>query len=73
MQPERERLLREYAAGTVSWSQLQGQGFQNYPAVLAGLGELQLRPPIAPMEGPNLAARLRGRAIIRKALEQRRP
>ena len=73
MQAERERLLRDYAAGSVSWSHLQQLGFKNYLAVLAGLGELNLRPPVAPMEGPNLAARTRGRAIIRNALSQYRP
>ncbi len=73
MQAERERLLREYAAGRVSWSHLQGQGFQNYLEVLAGLGELHLRQPVAPMEGPNLAARERGRSIIRRALLQHQP
>jgi hypothetical protein len=37
--------------------------------VLGALGELGLRPPVAPMEGPNVAARERGRAIIREALK----
>ena len=36
--------------------------------VLGALGELGLRPPVAPMEGPNVEARRRGRAIIREAL-----
>ncbi len=70
MQKEREVLLRDYAAGKVSWSSLQERGFENYVAVLAGLGELHLRPPVAPMEGPNVEARERGRAIIRRALAQ---
>ena len=66
--PEQEALLRGYAEGEVSWHELQQRGFATYLAVLAGLGELGLRPPIAPMEGPNLAARLRGRALLRRAL-----
>jgi len=51
----------------------QERGFENYVQVLGALGELGLRPPMAPMEGPNLAARERGRAIIRKALQARQP
>ncbi len=67
----RERMLREYAAGDLSWTTLRERGFENYVQVLAGLGELGLRPPIAPMEGPNVAARERGRAIIRRCLQER--
>jgi hypothetical protein len=73
MLAERERLIREYAAGKLSWSYLQRHGFQDYVAVLGGLGELRLRPPVAPMAGPNLAARERGRAIIRDALRRHQP
>ena len=67
----RERMLREYAAGDLSWTILRERGFENYVQVLAGLGELGLRPPIAPMDGPNVAARERGRAIIRRCLQER--
>lgn len=66
---EREALLRQYAAGEITWTSLRGRGIENYRDVLAGLGELGLRPPVAPMEGPNVEARLRGRAIIRQALQ----
>jgi hypothetical protein len=65
---EHEALIRQYAAGEIAWATLQTRGFGNYIEVLAGLGELGLRPPIAPMEGPNREARERGRAIIREAL-----
>ena len=65
---DRERLLRRYAAGEITWSALRDRGFETYADVLAGLGELQLRPPTAPMEGPNVTARERGRAYIREAL-----
>jgi hypothetical protein len=65
---EKEKLLRQYAKGEVTWHSLQDQGFDNFVQVLAGLGELGLRQPIAPMEGPNVDARRRGRAIIREAL-----
>jgi hypothetical protein len=72
MQPnERQVLIRQYAAGEITWHELQARGFDNYVQVLAGLGELGLRPPIAAMEGPNRAARVRGRALIREALRTR--
>ncbi len=65
---ERDGLIRQYAAGAITWHELQERGFETYVQVLGALGELDLRPPVAPMEGPNVAARLRGRAIIREAL-----
>lgn len=69
MAPEqREHLLRAYAAGDLTWSVLRGRGFENYRDVLAGLGRLGFRPPVAPLDGPNRAARERGRALIRDAL-----
>ena len=64
----RNELLNAYAVGEVSWRALQERGFEDYVQVLAGLGELGLRPPIAPMDGPNLEARARGRAIVRRLL-----
>ncbi len=68
---EREALIRQYAAGEITWTALRDCGFENYVEVLGGLGELGLRPPIATMEGPNVAARQRGRALIREALKAR--
>jgi hypothetical protein len=65
---ERDKLIRQYAAGEITWSTLRERGFGNYVQVLAALGERGLRPPIAPMDGPNVAARERGRAVIREAL-----
>ena len=67
---EKEKLLRQYAAGEITWTSLRGRGIENYRDVLAGLGRLHLRPPVAPMDGPNVAARLRGRAMIQEALRQ---
>jgi hypothetical protein len=52
-QDERHDLLRQYAAGGITWALLQGRGLENYRDVLAGLGALGLRPPMAPMEGRN--------------------
>ncbi len=69
---ERETLLRQYAAGDITWSALRERGFDNYAEVLGALAELGLRPPIAPMDGPNVAARERGRAFIREALKAAR-
>jgi hypothetical protein len=68
MDEERERLIREYAAGAISWSVLRHRGYENYLDVLAELGELGLRPPIAPMDGPNREVRQRARALLRRAL-----
>jgi hypothetical protein len=73
MTDHEERLLREYAAGDISWSSLRRRGFENYRDVLAGLGALGLRPPVAPMEGPNVEARRRGREIIQRALSESGP
>lgn len=70
---EKDALLRQYAAGEITWTSLRGRGLDNYRGVLAGLGELGLRPPVAPMEGPNVEARRRARAILREALEQAKP
>jgi hypothetical protein len=64
----REGLIRQYAAGEVTWHALRERGFADYVEVLAGLGELGLRPPVAPMKGPNVAARERGRRILRECL-----
>lgn len=72
-QSEKTALLRQYAAGEITWTSLRGRGIENYRDVLAGLGELGLRPPSAPMEGPNVEARRRGRAIIREALQHAAP
>jgi hypothetical protein len=67
---EREELLRDYASGTISWRELRQRGFADYVEVLAGLGEIGLRPPMAPMEGPSRNARERGRALLRRLLRE---
>jgi hypothetical protein len=66
---DREELIRQYAAGEITWYALRERGFADYVEVLGALGALGLRPPIAPMTGPNIAARERGRAMLRKALQ----
>ena len=35
---DREKLIRQYAAGEITWHSLQQRGFDNYVQVLAGLG-----------------------------------
>ena len=69
-QLEEDELIRRYAAGDITWTSLRGRGIGNYRDVLAGLGRLGLRPPIAPMDGPNVDTRLKARAMIRDALRQ---
>jgi hypothetical protein len=69
---DKEQLIRQYAAGEITWRALRERGFDDYVQVLGALGELGLRPPIAPMEGPNVKARQRGRAILREALRARK-
>jgi hypothetical protein len=64
----RDGLIRQYAEGKVTWHALRERGFRDYVEVLAGLGELGLRPPMAPMDGPNVQARERGRRILRERL-----
>ncbi len=71
MLKDRETLIRLYADGQITWRELRERGFEDYVQVLGTLGELGLRPPIAPMDGPNRDARERGRAIIREALRSR--
>ena len=66
---DKEKLIRQYAAGEITWHALRERGFEDYVQVLGALGDLGLRPPVAPMEGPNRAARERGRKIIREALQ----
>jgi hypothetical protein len=70
---EKDALIRQYAAGEITWSTLRERGIENYLEVLAGLGKLGLRPPIAPMEGPNVEARRRARSLLRQAIKEAKP
>jgi hypothetical protein len=68
-----EKLIRQYATGEITWSGLRTRGFDNYLDVLTELGKLGLRPPMAPMDGPNVEVRQRGRALLRQALKDAKP
>ena len=70
---DQQKLIRENAADEITWSALRKRGFDNYLDVLTELGKLGLRPPIAPMKGPNVEARRRGRALLRQALQDAKP
>jgi hypothetical protein len=67
---ERETLIRQYAAGEITWHALRQRGFDNYGEVLNGLGELGLKYPVAPMSGPNVEARQRGIAFLRQRFQE---
>lgn len=69
MDVEREQLIRAYAAGDISWHALRARGVSDYVEVLTGLADLGLRPRVAPMTGPNVAARERGRALLMRLLQ----
>ena len=69
MDRDRETLLRRYATGELTWRGLRAKGIENYRDVLGGLGELGLRPPVAPLDGPNAEARRRGCALLRDLLQ----
>ncbi len=72
MNADSENLIRQYANGDITWRALRERGFDDYVQVLAGLGELGLRPPVAPMTGPNVASRTRGRALLQQLLQNQR-
>lgn len=65
MSPELEKLIREYADGKISWDLMKAKGVKNYVQVLAGLGELGLKPPIA-HENVQAPARKALRQILRE-------
>jgi hypothetical protein len=49
----KQKLIRQHAAGDVTWHSCQEQGFADYVEVLGGLGELGLRPPVASIVLPS--------------------
>jgi hypothetical protein len=68
----REALIRKYASGEMSWHDLRAEGVTDYYDVLAELGRLSLKPPVALMSGPNVAARERGLLALKALLKGRK-
>ena len=68
IETDREKRIRQYASGEITWRALRERGSNNPLQVLGGPGELGLRPPITGLRGPNTAGRQRGRTMIREAL-----
>ena len=62
-----ESQIRRYAAGDLAWKDMRDKGV-SYQEVLAGLGELGLRPPVASLDGPNGENLRRGLTALRGAL-----
>ena len=67
---EEDHLIRRYAAGEITWFWVREHGFPTYLDILAALGERGLRPPIAEMTGPNVAARQRGIALVQRRIQE---
>jgi hypothetical protein len=65
-----DRLIRQYAAGEITWHMLRERAFDNRFDVLGAFGRLGLRPPVAPMDRPNVEACRHGRALSRQALAE---
>ncbi len=68
---EKTNLVREYAAGHLSWRDLQAHGMESYPEVLGILGELNLSPPLAPMDDTMVSSRRRGIEWMEEILADR--
>ncbi len=71
MTNDKQKLIRQYAAGEISWHTLRDRGFENYLDVLGGLGDLGLRPPVAPMEGRTRRPAAAGARFCAKRSETR--
>jgi hypothetical protein len=70
--PNHARRASRLRCRNPAWATLRSRGV-DYGDVLAGLGDLGLRPPLAPMEGPNLEPRQRGMRRLRELLARPRP
>ncbi len=63
--------IRLYAAGKLTWPNLQDRGWDSFGDVLVALGRLGLRyPALGPDEGSNAEHRARGRAYLRALLSK---
>ena len=64
--------MRLYAACGIRWHAPRERGFDDYVQVLGARRVLGLWPSMVRMVGQNVAARKRGRAMLRAALGARR-
>ena len=65
---DKEKLIRQYAAGEITWHACASAALTITCKCSARLASSACGPPVAAMEGPNVEARQRGRAVIREAL-----
>ncbi len=66
--PTIAELTAQYALGHKSFRELQDNGAIPYTAILAQLGEMNLRVPIARDIGPNLETRRAGMKLLAELL-----
>ncbi len=64
----RTEIAKAYAAGEISFREVQDRGIFRYTELLALLADLNLRPPIAPDGGPNAESRAEGMRRLEKIL-----
>jgi hypothetical protein len=69
---DNEKLIRQYAAGEITWRALRERGLTITCRFSGHSVDSVFGPLVAPIRGPNVEARERGRAIIREALRARK-
>jgi len=65
--------LRTYARGELTSRAVRDETGMDYSDILAGLGRLGLRPPVASFDGINGPALRRGVAVLLAALGEHTP
>jgi len=65
--------LRKYARGELTSGAVRDDTGMDYSEILAGLGKLELRPPVASFDGINGPALRRGVAVMFEALAEHKP
>jgi hypothetical protein len=63
-------VLRKYARGELTSRAVRDETGMDYSEILAGLGRLGLRPPVANFDGINGPALRRGVAVMLEALAE---
>jgi hypothetical protein len=66
-------VLRKYARGELTSRAVRDETGLDYSEILAGLGRLGLRPPVASFDGINGPALRRGVAVLLEALAEHTP